>query len=272
MSAARLPVGARTVGEGTPVSTGSLHLLHTRPDPRLLAAWVAERHARHEHQALDLGDAFHGLLRAAFGPQAPQPFRYIDERQGLLAYTTMDARAIEAQVALADPLAADTLGLSASGQGDGYRLRAFPDRWREGQVLGFEVRVRPTVRSAQGECDAFLHAAALADGAPLQRDAVYGEWLRSQLGAREGSPRQVWQDAVEVLDVRLAAFRLLPVVRRTQGVGGKPRKARPVQGPDAVLSGTLRVRDSAAFACLLARGIGRHRAFGFGMLLLRRAG
>ena len=34
------------------------------------------------------------------------------------------------------------------------------------------------------------------------------------------------------------------------------------------MSGTLRVTDPAAFAAGLARGIGRHRAFGFGMLLL----
>jgi len=29
------------------------------------------------------------------------------------------------------------------------------------------------------------------------------------------------------------------------------------------------VRDPTGFAALLARGVGRHRAFGFGMLLLR---
>ncbi len=67
------------------MSEAPLHLLHTRPDARLLATWVAQRHARHERQASDLGDALHGLLRAAFSDAAPQPFRYLDERQGLLA-------------------------------------------------------------------------------------------------------------------------------------------------------------------------------------------
>ena len=62
---------------------------------------MAKRHARHERQASDLGDALHGLLRAAFGEAAPQPFRYLDERQGLLAYTSLDADALAAQVALA---------------------------------------------------------------------------------------------------------------------------------------------------------------------------
>jgi CRISPR system Cascade subunit CasE len=42
--------------------------------------------------------------------------------------------------------------------------------------------------------------------------------------------------------------------------------------PDATFRGTLRVDDPARFAAAaLARGVGRHRAFGFGMLLLRPA-
>jgi CRISPR system Cascade subunit CasE len=41
------------------------------------------------------------------------------------------------------------------------------------------------------------------------------------------------------------------------------------EGPDAVLEGVLEVVDGEAFAALLRRGVGRHRAFGFGMLLLR---
>jgi CRISPR system Cascade subunit CasE len=39
--------------------------------------------------------------------------------------------------------------------------------------------------------------------------------------------------------------------------------------PDVTFTGTLTVTDPTAFSALLARGVGRHRAFGFGMLLLR---
>jgi CRISPR system Cascade subunit CasE len=42
-----------------------------------------------------------------------------------------------------------------------------------------------------------------------------------------------------------------------------------IERPNAVLEGHLMVRDPVAFRALLARGVGRHRAFGFGMLLLR---
>ena len=51
---------------------------------------------------------------------------------------------------------------------------------------------------------------------------------------------------------------------KTDGV----RPLLPVSGHSAVLAGTLTVRDPQAFATLLARGVGRHRAFGYGMLLL----
>lgn len=250
----------------------SLHLLHTQPDARLLAAWVARHHTRHERQPSDLGDALHGLLRAAFGDAAPQPFRYLDERQGLLAYTSLDAEAIRAQVALAEPLAAQTLGLGATDQHAGYRLRPFPTRWPQGQVLAFEVRLRPTVRAAKGERDAFLHAVELAQGAPLQRESVYVQWLREHLARRESAAREPWQGAVELLDdVHLAGYQRQQIVRRTQAAGGESRRGRVIDGPDALLKGHLRVLHPDAFAHLLARGVGRHRAFGFGMLLLSRA-
>ncbi|MEI2746973.1 MAG: type I-E CRISPR-associated protein Cas6/Cse3/CasE [Ottowia sp.] len=251
------------------MTTAPLYLLHTQPDPRLLTTWMVR------NRTSDPGEALHGLLRAAFGTQAPQPFRYLDERRGLLAYTTLDAPAMAEQVALADPLAAQALGLAACSNHDGYRLRSFPTLWPQGKELGFEVRVRPTVRSGQKEQDAFLHAVTLAggpQGAPVDRQAVYTQWLREHLAGHEGVPRQPWQGAVQLLDVQLSAFARSRVMRRTQPAGDNTRKGRAIEGPDAILTGRLRVTDPAAFAHLLARGVGRHRAYGFGMLLLQRAG
>lgn len=250
-------------------SATPLYLLHTQPDQRLLATWMVR------HRTGDVDEALHGLLRAAFGAHAPQPFRYLDERRGLLAYTRLDAPTMAAQVALADPLAAQTLGLGACSTHAGYRLRPFPAQWARGRELGFEVRLRPTVRSGQKEQDAFIHAVALAggpQGAPVQREAVYVQWLREHLAVREGAPCQPWQGAVELLDVQLSAFARSQVMRRTQPTANQPRQGHVVEGPDAILTGRLRVVDPAAFAQLLARGVGRHRAYGFGMLLLQRTG
>jgi CRISPR system Cascade subunit CasE len=47
------------------------------------------------------------------------------------------------------------------------------------------------------------------------------------------------------------------------------RKLHAIEGPDVTFAGTLLVADSAAFAALLARGVGRHTTFGYGMLLLK---
>ncbi|GHE81823.1 hypothetical protein GCM10019059_44550 [Camelimonas fluminis] len=47
------------------------------------------------------------------------------------------------------------------------------------------------------------------------------------------------------------------------------RKGRRIEGPDATFHGSLVVTDPEAFTILLARGVGRHRAYGYGMLLLR---
>ena len=139
-------------------------------------------------------------------------------------------------------------------------------------MLGFEVRLRPTVRAAKGERDAFLHAVEQAQGARLQREAVYVQWLREHLAPREGAAREAWQGAVDLLnDVHLVGYQRQQVVRRTQAAGGEARRGRVSDGPDALLKGHLRVVDPVSFAHLLARGIGRHRAFGFGMLLLSRA-
>ena len=92
----------------------------------------------------------------------------------------------------------------------------------------------------------------------VRRDAVYGAWLAERLeegGARLSSP------------ARLDAFRRTRVARKDAD-----RRLRWVEGPDAVLSGELEIVGPDRFAALLARGVGRHRAFGFGMLLLRPPG
>ncbi len=67
------------------------------------------------------------------------------------------------------------------------------------------------------------------------------------------------------------AFCLTRVLRKKIAEVDGKRKVRFVNGPDVIFTGQLQVEHSEAFARLLARGIGRHRAFGFGMLLLKPA-
>ena len=68
-------------------------------------------------------------------------------------------------------------------------------------------------------------------------------------------------NAVAVEQCRLVAVSRSRAVR---GNSGGP------EGPDAILHGTFAVADEETFAGVLRNGVGRHRAYGYGMLLLRR--
>lgn len=132
------------------------------------------------------------------------------------------------------------------------------------------MRVRPVRRSILDgrERDVFLAEAERADrtGAHTNviREAVYRQWLEQQFGAH---------GAARVVDARMTAFQLAELTLRTQVTEQSTagRTKRSVCGPDATFEGDVQIGDPRAFADLVARGVGRHRAFGFGMLLLKPA-
>ncbi len=237
----------------------TFQLMRLQPDPIALAAW-ATRHGVLSPDG-DYGYALHGLLSAAFGEQAPKPFRYMDNKQGLLAYTHENLETLRQHASLAMPDVARALGLNE------LDARPFPNTWKEGQVLGFEVRIRPVIRAKDGrERDAFLHAVdaipAAEGGGIAQRAEIYSGWLAKQFSV---------DGAAQIIQAQMDEFRLTRVLRKAStGENGK-RKSQAVTGPDAVFKGQLQVGNPEAFARLLARGVGRHRAFGFGMLLLKPA-
>ena len=245
------------------MSSEALHLLHTQPDPQRLIAW-AIRHRLLDDQG-DLSYVLHALLHAAFGEHAPQPFRYLDAEQGLLAYTRLSAAELARCAALAEPDVAAALGLGQTLHHAGITVRPFPTQWAAGHVLGFEVRARPIIREGKTgrERDAFLVAVEKSGGVEIDRSEVYVQWLRELL---------VRQGGAELVDAHVSRYQMLGVTRKTQkGGSDDARHSRVVSGPDAVLAGQLRVTDPQAFSQLLSRGVGRHRAFGFGLLLLRSA-
>lgn len=240
----------------------TLHLMRLQPDSNALAAW-SSRHGLTSPDG-DFGYTLHALLAAAFGDIAPSPLRYLGGREGLLAYSSQDPESLRLNAMLAAPDVARALGL------DTMDSRPFPDVWKTGQHLRFDVRVRPVVRTKDGrERDAYLHSLgerpngaqeAAAPGA--DRVHIYGDWLAKQFAV---------DHAARIREAHMNAFRLTRVVRKGNRVDNGLRDAQLVNGPDVVFKGELIVGDSDAFSRLLARGIGRHRAFGFGMLLLRPA-
>lgn len=251
------------------------HLVRTHVDLRALNIFAARQGKLDD----DLGYALHLALRRRFGTYAPQPFRLMDidstsrEHLPLLGYCP-DPAALSMPPSLPDPDGDWTVKPALSEVfPEPFEAKAMPAEWSEDMTLRFEVRLRPVVRLKAGieapsdrsgkrahgfeagsEVDAFL-AEALRDTkrdalaqAGRTREAVYAEWLATRL------------DGVAALrDITMISFRRSVAIR-----GG-----RRTEGPEAVMRGILTIRDGPAFAKLVAQGIGRHRAFGFGMLLLR---
>lgn len=228
--------------------------------------------------AFDDGFALHVLLSAVFGKQVLQPYRLMRPGRAslasLYAYSDVDQRVLrDTATAVAPPDCMGVLGL------DDLATKTMPDRFREGQRLGFDIRIRPirrlgrALRDSQSgrllrkgsEIDAFrlelLHrfpdgwrtATGQRAHNGVSRQAVYANWLAERLG-----------DAAHLDEdtCRLADF------RRSLAWRGNGRSS---EGPDATLQGECVVRNPESFAARLRFGVGRHRAYGYGMLIPRPA-
>lgn len=225
----------------------------------------------------DADHAMHCLLTECFGDLAPKPFRLIVPRGAscgvLYGYEHAEADALrEAASIYADPLQAKIL------PGHTINSKPMPMEWRAGKRLGFEARIRPIVRLEKDtsripagvqrcfkegglrpgkECDAFLWEAIKhpeMDAMRRSREEVYTEWLSRQFDRRGGARLE---------SAALRSFQRTRAVRKLH--------ARHSEGPDAIMQGILTITDADAFTSLLTQGIGRHRAYGYGMLLLRPA-
>ena len=236
----------------------TLQMVRAEINGREFQRWMGSRRLQ------DPDHAMHCLLKECFGELAPKPFRLIMPRDGttglLYGYGLAGAEALrEAADICAEPLQARII---PSVRVDS---KVMPSEWTAGKRLGFETRLRPTVRKARGsgrhndEQDVFQHRADTYPKGemPFSREQVYGEWLAGLFERCGGA-------ALELEQTRLVAFQRVRSFRKLH--------SRYCEGPDAVMRGNLVVSDPAAFAQLLARGIGRHRAYGFGMLLLRPPG
>lgn len=263
-----------------------LWMLQLQPDPFRAAAWMAQHGvSRPGH---DDGYGWHALLKAAFGAHAPQPFRVIEPTSGrpgepakppfILAYSRVASTALlqHAQT-FADPSVVAALRLEP----ENVSAKQMPTAFMSGQRFGFEVLVRPTVRQdrdgnrkASREKDAFLAALDKLpprdDRANLDRDTVYRAWLAQRL---EPAVRLEHADVAQRtrgLLLRRGAEEGDRTARPLKPVGALTTKAgQGGGGPLIIVTGILTVSDPAAFPALIARGVGRHRAFGFGMLLLK---
>ncbi len=226
--------------------------------------------------AFDEGFALHVLLSAVFGKKILQPYRLLRPGRASIAslygYSDKDQRVLrDTAHAVATPDCIGVLGL------DDLATKEMPERFRRGQRLGFDVRVRPIRRLGQNlhdsqsrrllrkgsELDAFRlellrrspdgwrSPEARADLNRFSRESVYADWLADRLA--------------DAADVETESCRLVDF-RRSRAWRGNGRSS---EGPDATLQGECVVRNPEAFATMLRRGVGRHRAYGYGMLIPR---
>lgn len=207
----------------------------------------------------DFGYAAHAWLAAALGEKAPRPFRLMETRAGLrlLGYSKDSLEGLARQAReFALPDAFDVCHWLAAGG------KEMPAVWTSGRRLGFELRACPVIRGER-ERDVYLtevDQAKMAGRDPASRLQVYAQWLLRQFErdcAAHANPAAI----------SLIGFRRVRTLRQSRS-GQSPRR-QSIERPDALLSGELTVQDPESFARLLERGVGRHRAFGFGMLLLR---
>ncbi len=248
---------------------GELRMLRLRFD----AAKLHElgRRRRLPLRAEDLGYLLHCELKELFGAEAPGPFA-VQGTPGrsvtVLAYSRRSEAELEDHArAFADPAVYAACDFRA------MEGKVMPNGWMPGRRLGFQLRACPVVRlskdlrlpsgdatiRAGAEVDAFLARCWRTEG-PVDREAVYREWLTAEIERRGGA---------RLVGMRMEAFQRERLVRRDQGPN---RKAHLAERPDALMAGEIEVTDPERFTQLLARGVGRHRAFGFGMLLLRPTG
>ena len=216
----------------------------------------------------DGGYVVHCALGELFGEHAPEVFS-IERASPLgvevLAYAEVGRQTLQEMAsAFAAPEIYELCRWEAAAS------KPMPTRFPEGMRLGYEVRACPVVRlSGQGpggrkkkgaEVDAYLAACWRAeDDTAVDREEVYRGWFAGQLERRKGA---------HALGVKMKNFQLARMMRRTQ----RPdRKAHTIKRPSVILMGQLEVTNSEAFSELLARGIGRHKSFGFGMIKIHRA-
>lgn len=213
---------------------------------------------------LDTDYLAHCLLRELWQEAAPAPFllkgngRVID----VLGYSQAGREVLlERARTFGDPAILDAID-----DLDAVAAKEMP-RLEPGRRVGFRVRACPVVRLSKARCDhragaeidAFLaRCFELGPGQAVDRQEVYRAWLGKRFEKQE-------MTGVELVSSSVLGIARERFMRRTQG---EQREARRIERPDVTFGGEFIVRDGGALLRFLAHGLGRHRAFGFGAVML----
>lgn len=231
-----------------------IHLISAEVDMPHMLAWAQKRAIYRGLDAVDYGYALHKILTETFGDQAPRPFRIRGARgaprASLYGYCRAPAETL-VQLSREFAMPEQQLALPPSA----IRSKPMPTRFAKGRELSFEILVRPSIRYRNGkELDLYQDPRKrrpTRGGKTLTREKVYLEWMRKKLRIA----------GAELTGAKLAAFRASRAVREA--------KRGALSGVDAVIWGDIKVICEDKLESAITTGIGRHKAYGYGMLLLR---
>jgi CRISPR system Cascade subunit CasE len=202
-----------------------------------LMKWAKDHHLSFSERH-DLGYVLHAALKASFPENTPSPF--VLEGNDVLAYSSQDLSHSQAVCPIFEASRIES--------------KTMPETWQAGAFFRFQVRICPVIREKNTEHDIFHKKKREGD----HREPIYAFWLKQQFEK---------ENAVSILETQMISYQGICLERRDQS-----RAFKSIPRPEAVFQGVLQIRDPQAFQTLLSRGIGRHRAFGFGMILLKAYG
>ncbi|MCI4660326.1 MAG: type I-E CRISPR-associated protein Cas6/Cse3/CasE [Neomegalonema sp.] len=222
-----------------------------------LHRWARGRHCGVHARGIDEGRALHHLLDECFGPGALRPFRLQVSRGGATLTACTDLAPTELSARFGRYALPEILAVLDPGS---MAVRSVVNDWQVGEMTGIELVTRPERRLTNG---------GTADACPdpeadlAVREAHYAQWLDERLGG-----------AARLEYCQLRRYRRMPVLRSgsrrmSPMKTGSARSAAVSFGPEARLYGEVRIEDSAAFFDLLRHGLGRHRGYGYGLVLPR---
>lgn len=252
-----------------------LHMIRAEIDRMAFARWMRESDTD------DPDTAAHQLIIQSFGTAlAPRPHRIMDHRSSpfmpLLGYSSAEPGALRAMAqACQDPLMSHALNPDTI---DG---KPMVQNWPIGLELAFELRARPVTRlrhdpqrAAEPARSLILAGAARPGG---EYDLHRWEVIKHRtLGTPVRPPEEVYALWLARMLAKTGAATLHGDRVRILGLKSNParrhRGGQTVPGVDVIMGGGIIVQKPEMFNEMLARGIGRHIAYGHGMLLLRPPG
>ncbi|MBN1880445.1 type I-E CRISPR-associated protein Cas6/Cse3/CasE [bacterium] len=234
---------------------------------------------------MDLGYLVHCGISQAFHSCAPKVFSVMDRYTRMnnessnhprftqvLGYTKESASTlINHAKTYAEPDILELFDL------DQIQSKTVPMNLPIGHLLEFRVKTCPIIRiwretngkRRQVERDAWLARVKsdeemnVPDYQMPDRETVYSQWFVELINR---------QKSVSLVEAHMSGLKLDRLVRKTRNRTSDPNQSKRLDRPVAVFQGLLNIQNSESFNDLLYCGIGRHKSFGFGMLLLKPAG